>query len=97
MGSAAQAAFEGVSERFEPGGERPGHGVDLGEEFFVAPFGFFLAVDFAVVGLDDVVPDGVEEFAFSAFVEPAESIAHDLRVAARRAPVGSLTFGACMR
>ncbi len=82
VGLAAQVSFEGVGERFEPCGERPRHGVDLGEEFLVAPFGFLLPVDFAAFDLADVVPQFGDELFLLPVVETAESSRHDLRVAA---------------
>ncbi len=80
--SAAHLPVDGVGEGAQPCGERPDHGVDLGEGFLVPPFGCLFAVDFPVVAFGHVVPDGVEELSFFALVVATESISHDLRVAA---------------
>ncbi len=81
-GSAAHAAVDGVGGGAQAGGHGAEEDVGFGEDLFVAPFGFFLPVDFAVVDLADVVPDFGDEVGFLARVEAAESIRHDLRVAA---------------
>jgi hypothetical protein len=86
IGSAAHLPIDGVGERAQPGRERADDRVDLAEEFLVSPFGFFFPVDFAVVTFDDVVPDGVKELPFFAGVVAAESISHNLRVAALPPP-----------
>ncbi len=86
IGSAAHAAVDGVSGGAEACREGAEDNVGFAEEFFVAPFGFLLAVDFAAFDLADVVPDFGDEVGFLARIESAESIRHDLRVAA----IGSL-------
>ncbi len=81
IGSVAHAAVDGVGCGAEAGGQGAEEHVGFAEEFFVPPFGFFVAVDFAAFGGCDVFPDGVEELPFPVLVVATESISHDVRVA----------------
>ncbi len=79
---------EGVSCGTQPRGDGAEEGVDTGEEFLVSPFGLLFPVDFAVVGLADVVPQLGDEAVLLVGSEPAESISHDIEGKAGRSLSG---------
>ncbi len=106
IGSAAawQSTLEDIGSGAHACGDGSGGEVVPVEPVVVASLGVFFLVGVAFVGVGEPVPDFGDEVGFLLVGESAESIAHDLRVAACsltwRLPLDCLFFlilGAVLR